>query len=38
LICGVTGLSQSCVFVRDESEAVDKNIAHGGKKGELNKN
>ena len=37
LNCGVTGLSQSCAFVRDESEAVDNNIARGGKKTEVNK-
>jgi hypothetical protein len=32
LICGVIGLSHSCVFVLDESEVVGKNVAHGREK------
>jgi len=32
LICGVTELSHRCGFVREDSEAVGNNIAHGRKK------
>jgi hypothetical protein len=32
LFCGVTGLSHSRVFVREESAAVGKTVAHGRKK------